>query len=72
MNKYISILCCGLFFLTTDLVAQEKTTSNYDYNEAFGHDFYSKNWTATRSASGKPGHAYWQNSADYTIDVNLN
>jgi hypothetical protein len=72
MNKYISILCCGLFFLTTDLVAQEKTTSNYDYNEAFGHDFYSKNGTATRSASGKPGHAYWQNSADYTIDVNLN
>ena len=72
MNKYISILCCGLFFLTTGLVAQEKTASNYDYNEAFGHDFYSKNGTATRSASGKPGHAYWQNSADYTIDVNLN
>ena len=72
MNKYISILCCGLFFLTTGLVAQEKTPSNYDYNEAFGHDFYSKNGTATRSASGKPGHAYWQNSADYTIDVNLN
>jgi len=72
MNKYISILCCGLFFLTTGLIAQEKTASNYDYNEAFGHDFYSKNGTATRSASGKPGHAYWQNSADYTIDVNLN
>ena len=72
MNKYISILCCGLFFLTTGLVAQEKTASNYDYNEAFAHDFYSKNGTATRSASGKPGHAYWQNSADYTIDVNLN
>ena len=72
MNKYIYILCCGLFFLTTGLVAQEKTASNYDYNEAFGHDFYSKNGTATRSASGKPGHAYWQNSADYTIDVNLN
>ena len=72
MNKYISILCCGLFFLTTGLIAQEKTASNYDYNEAFAHDFYSKNGTATRSASGKPGHAYWQNSADYTIDVNLN
>ena len=72
MNKYISILFCGLFFLSTALIAQEKKTSNYDYNEAFGHDFYSKNGTATRSASGKPGHAYWQNSADYTIDVNLN
>ena len=72
MNKYISILFCGLFIMSSSLIAQEKEPSNYNYNEAFGHDFYSKNGTATRSASGKPGHAYWQNSADYTIDVNLN
>ena len=72
MNKYITSLFCGLFFLSTALIAQEKQESNYNYNDAFGHDFYSKNGTATRSASGKPGHAYWQNSADYTIDVNLN
>ena len=72
MNKYITSLFCGLFFLSTALTAQEKQESNYNYNDAFGHDFYSKNGTATRSASGKPGHAYWQNSADYTIDVNLN
>jgi len=72
MNKYLSILFCGLFLLSSSLIAQEKEPSNYNYNEAFGHDFYSKNGTATRSASGKPGHAYWQNSADYTIDVNLN
>jgi len=72
MNKYISILFCGLFLLSSTLVAQEKEASNYNYNNAFGHDFYTKNGTATRSASGKPGHAYWQNSADYKIDVNLN
>jgi len=72
MNKYISILFCGLFFVSSSLIAQEKEPSNYNYNDAFGHDFYSKNGTATRSASGKPGHAYWQNSADYAIDVNLN
>ena len=72
MNKYISILFCGLFLLSSTLVAQEKEASNYNYNDAFGHDFYTKNGTATRSASGKPGHAYWQNSADYKIDVNLN
>jgi hypothetical protein len=72
MNKYISILFCGLFFVSSSLIAQEKEPSNYNYNDAFGHDFYSKNGTATRSASGKPGHAYWQNSADYVIDVNLN
>ena len=72
MNKYISILFCGLFFVSSSLISQEKEPSNYNYNDAFGHDFYSKNGTATRSASGKPGHAYWQNSADYVIDVNLN
>ena len=72
MNKYISILFCGLFLLSSTLFAQEKEASNYNYNDAFGHDFYTKNGTATRSASGKPGHAYWQNSADYKIDVNLN
>jgi len=72
MNKYITSLFCGLFFASTVLVAQEKQESNYNYTDAFGHDFYSKNGTATRSASGKPGHAYWQNGADYTIDVNLN
>ena len=72
MNKYISILFCGLSLLSSSLIAQEKEASNYNYNDAFGHDFYTKNGTATRSASGKPGPEYWQNSADYKIDVGLN
>ena len=53
MNKLISVFLCGLFLISSSLKAQEKQESNYDYNEAFGHDFYSKNGTATRSASGK-------------------
>ena len=72
MNKYFSILFFGLVLMSSSLLAQEKETSNYNYNDAFGHDFYTKNGTATRSASGKPGHAYWQNSADYKIDIKLN
>ena len=72
MNKYTSILFCVSFILSAGLTAQEQQASNYNYNDAFGHDFYSKNGTTTRSASGKPGHTYWQNSADYTIDVRLN
>jgi hypothetical protein len=72
MNKYTSILFCVSFFLSAGLTAQEQQASNYNYNDAFGHDFYSKNGTTTRSASGKPGHAYWQNSADYKIDIKLN
>ena len=58
--------------LSTSLFAQEEAVSVYDYNAAFGHGFYTKNGTATRSASGKPGHAYWQNSADYKINISLN
>lgn len=46
--------------------------SIYDYNEAFGSDFYTRNGNEYRSASGKPGPAYWQNQADYEISVRLN
>lgn len=44
----------------------------YSYTEAFKPFFYQNNGTETRSASGKPGHQYWQNSADYVLDATLN
>ncbi|KAB1229023.1 M1 family metallopeptidase [Chryseobacterium viscerum] len=47
-------------------------TPKYDYVEAFKPFFYPQTGTATRSASGQPGHAYWQNSADYHLNVSLN
>ena len=72
MNKYYYLLTCSIMLLSTSLFAQEEPASVYDYNAAFGHGFYTKNGTATRSASGKPGHAYWQNSADYKINISLN
>lgn len=46
--------------------------SKYDYYDAFAPNFYTKNATETRSASGKPGHAYWQNEANYVLTANLN
>jgi len=45
--------------------------SNYKYTEVFANGFYSSAGTPTRSASGKPGHEYWQNQADYNIAVTL-
>ena len=45
--------------------------STYDYVKAFKTAFYNDGSTATRSASGKPGSKYWQNRADYIIDVEL-
>lgn len=69
-SKAITIvaLCIGF----TGIQAQETKESNYSYVDAFAPNFYKKNGNDFRSASGKPGPKYWQNRADYAIDVNLN
>tara|TARA_B100000003_G_scaffold42754_1_gene36585 strand:+ start:5210 stop:7186 length:1977 start_codon:yes stop_codon:yes gene_type:complete len=51
--------------------AQTNDDSSYDYVKAFKTDFYSSASNNVRSASGKPGAQYWQNKADYFIDVRL-
>lgn len=58
------LVCSGSVF------AQE--APKYDYVEAFKPFFYPQTGTETRSASGQPGHAYWQNSAHYNLNVSLN
>lgn len=58
------------FLFSGSVFAQE--TPKYDYVEAFKPFFYPQTGTETRSASGQPGHAYWQNSADYHLNVSLN
>lgn len=66
-------LMVGLFWVTATMSAQQqRPESVYDYNEAFGNNFYTKNGTDTRSASGQPGPKYWQNRADYVITASLN
>lgn len=64
----ISAVAVALFAQPT--YAQE--SPKYDYVEVFKPFFYPQTGTATRSASGQPGHAYWQNSADYHLNVSLN
>ena len=71
MNNLSSSLSYFAILLPFLVIAQSSPESIYDYNAAFGHGFYTNNGTQTRSASGKPGHAYWQNSADYAIKVSL-
>tara|TARA_B100001175_G_scaffold304316_1_gene300187 strand:+ start:3102 stop:5078 length:1977 start_codon:yes stop_codon:yes gene_type:complete len=51
--------------------SQTNNDSSYDYVKAFETAFYSSPSTEIRSASGKPGYKYWQNRADYIIDVEL-
>ncbi|AZB08871.1 M1 family peptidase [Chryseobacterium sp. G0162] len=72
MNLKLPTLVSAItvFFFSGSVVAQE--TPKYDYVEAFKPFFYPQTGTETRSASGQPGHAYWQNSADYHLNVSLN
>jgi hypothetical protein len=46
--------------------------SNYNYHEAFAPFFYTHNGTEYRAATGEPGPRYWQNKADYKLNVKLN
>ena len=63
----------ALFFGFSVSYAQDaKPTSKYNYNETFANNFYTKNGTDTRSASGQPGAKYWQNRADYSLTATLN
>lgn len=71
MNKPSNYITLAFLLLSAIVTSQNNNESIYNYNDAFGHEFYTKNGTETRSASGKPGHAYWQNSADYSIKVSL-
>lgn len=59
----------AIFAFSANSYAQE--TPAYSYTEAFKPLFYPQTGTETRSASGQPGHKYWQNSADYQLNVSL-
>ncbi|WMN10886.1 M1 family metallopeptidase [Marivirga salinae] len=68
--KYMRVLKLSvLMFLgvMSSLFAQEPQENNQDLFKFFGD----RSGNEFRSASGKPGHNYWQNSADYKIDVTL-
>lgn len=75
MNRSIVKLSLALCLLSAGFqetsFAQTKSESVYDYKEAFRPGFYNTNGNVYRSASGKPGHEYWQNAASYDIKVSL-
>ncbi|SFI21773.1 M1 family metallopeptidase [Halpernia frigidisoli] len=72
MNFKLSkpFLACVLAISATAF-AQDQV-SKYDYSDAFKQDFYQNNATETRSASGQPGHNYWQNTVNYNLVASLN
>ena len=61
-----------LLMITSGAVfSQSDSGSHYDQHEAFAPFFYPSNGNEYRSAGGQPGPAYWQNRADYKINVSL-
>lgn len=62
------LLVAGAAFAQT---TANKVISNYSANETFSPLFYSTNGNEFRSASGIPGPKYWQNRADYQLNVSL-
>lgn len=72
MNVKFPTLVSAVAVLLFSGSAYAQETPKYDYVEAFKPFFYPQTGTETRSASGQPGHAYWQNSADYHLNVSLN
>ena len=59
------LLCAGM------QQGMAQTTSKYDQHEAFSPLFYPAPGNEYRSAGGQPGPKYWQNAADYKLDVSL-
>ncbi len=68
-NFKIAASLLVLVFSASQYFAQE--TDKYSYTEAF-KPIYTTTATETRSASGQPGHNYWQNRADYKLKASLN
>lgn len=68
--KYLSRLLILFFFFgnLSCMLAQQEVTSN---NQDVFDDFLYRRANAYRTASGAPGPDYWQNKADYNIEVEL-
>lgn len=70
ISRLIKPFVVGTLLVSVQFFSQD--TPKYSYTEAFKPFFYQNNATETRSASGKPGHNYWQNRADYVLNATLN
>ncbi|AFK05361.1 aminopeptidase precursor [Emticicia oligotrophica DSM 17448] len=69
--KLKTIMMLGVVIINQVASAQTSSNTKYDHREAFNPLFNFQPGTPYRSASGAPGPMYWQNKADYKINVKL-
>ena len=67
MNVKKYFLACFMLISITSLVAQENTNQNKF--RQLGQELPTPN--VYRTASGAPGHMYWQQKADYKMKITL-
>lgn len=69
---FFAVAVIQLSAQTTAPTSTPELKSKYDQHLLFGPLFYPTAGNEFRAASGEPGHAYWQNRADYKITASLN
>jgi hypothetical protein len=71
----INNIIFALSLIASALAVKAQTTepapSKYDQHKIFNPLFYQQNSTQTRTAGGAPSAKYWQNRADYKLNVTL-
>lgn len=79
-KSFVLAVILGIAALRPAVTAQAQTnaglpeqvgSAGYDPAALFAPGFYDDLHLATRSANGAPSPAYWQNRADYTLNVRL-
>jgi len=63
------VLCMVIYNVNAQYI--DITATKYDQYKVFSPTFYPAKGNEYRDASGAPGPKYWQNSADYKINVTL-
>lgn len=71
-TAFFAVAVIQLSAQTATPTSNTEVKSKYDQHLLFGPLFYPTAGNEFRAASGEPGHAYWQNRADYKITASLN
>ena len=67
----VALLALGIAGRINAQTTQDTTPSKYDQHKVFDPLFYPSKNGDERAQSGAPGSKYWQNRADYKLNVTL-
>ncbi|GAA4314996.1 hypothetical protein GCM10023149_11430 [Mucilaginibacter gynuensis] len=65
------LFCAGAISSYAQKAEKPKNESKYDQHKVFNPLFYPGRGNEVRTAGGSPGAKYWQNRADYKLNVTL-